>query len=62
MTKSAASVYVVVRLDFLGHDVGQESINEAIQEMDYDFKYESYHASLVDSEIVDVLYKYDSEQ
>jgi len=62
MTKSTASAYVVVRLDFLGHDVGKESINEAIQEMDYDFNYDSDHLSLMDSEIVDILYKYDSDE
>lgn len=62
MTKSAASAYVIVRLDFLGHDVGRESINDAIKDMDYEFKYDSYHISLMNSEIVDVIYKYDSEK
>lgn len=60
MTKSAASVYVVVRLDFLGHDVGKESIAEAIDNMNYEFSYDTYYLTLMDSEIVDTLYKYDS--
>lgn len=58
MTKSVKSVYVIVRLDFQGHDVSNDVIAEAIDNMDYSFHYDDYYLSLMNTEIVDTLYSY----
>lgn len=55
MTKSVRSVNVLVRLDFIGHDVGDDSINEAIANINYSFHYDDDYLRLVNSEIVDVI-------
>lgn len=58
MTKSPRSVYVIVRLDFHGNDVSNESIDDAIANMDYSFHYDDDYLRLIDSEIIETLYKY----
>jgi hypothetical protein len=58
VSKSVKSVYIVVRLDFQGHDVSNDVVTEAIENMDYSFHYDNYHLSLMDTEIVDMLYSY----
>lgn len=52
MTKSVRSVNVLVRLDFIGHDVSDKSIQEALDNMDYNFHYEDDYLRIVDTEIV----------
>lgn len=58
MTKSVRSVNVLVRLDFVGHDVTNESIREALSNMDYNFNYEDNFVRIVDTEIVDTFVEY----
>jgi hypothetical protein len=53
MTKSVRSVNVLVRLDFIGHDVSNESIEEALHNMNYEFSYEDNHIRIVDTEIIE---------
>lgn len=53
MTKSVRSVNITVRLDFMGHDVSNEYIEEAINNMEYDFHYDDDYLRIVDTEIVD---------
>jgi len=53
MTKSNKSVFITVRLDFTGHDVSKDSIEQALHNMDYTFCYEDDFLSLINSEIVD---------
>jgi hypothetical protein len=55
VTKSVRSVYIVVRLDFVGDDVGRTSIDEALSEMEYSFIYKNDYLRIVNSEIVEVL-------
>lgn len=53
MTKSVRSINIVVRLDFMGHDVSRHNIENAINNMEYNFSYEDSHIRLVDSEIIE---------
>lgn len=53
MTKSVRSVNILVRLDFVGHDVTTESIEEALANMNYTFSYEDTYLRIVNTEIVD---------
>lgn len=53
MTKSVRSVNVLVRLDFVGHDVSNQSIQDALDEMDYNFSYEDDFVKIVNTEIID---------
>lgn len=53
MTKSVRSVNVLVRLDFVGNDVSNESIEQAINEMDYNFTYEDDYIRIINTEVVD---------
>lgn len=53
MTKSQKSVFITVRLDFHGHDVSRDSIEQALNNMDYEFSYDDDFLSLINSEIVD---------
>lgn len=53
MTRSVRSVNITVRLDFMGHDVSNEYIEEAINNMEYDFHYDDDYLRIVDTEIVD---------
>lgn len=53
VTQSVRSVNIVVRLDFQGNDVSRETIEEAINNMEYDFTYDDYYLKIVNTEIVD---------
>lgn len=53
MTKSVRSVNVLVRIDFIGHDVSNQSITDAINNMEYSFTHEDDHIRIVDSEIIE---------
>ena len=53
MTKSVRSVNITVRLDFQGNDVSNDVIEEAIDNMEYDFTYDDYYLRIVNTEIVD---------
>lgn len=53
MTRSAKSVNITVRLDFMGHDVSNEYIEEAINNMEYNFTYDDHYLKIVNTEIVD---------
>lgn len=53
MTKSVRSVNVLVRLDFQGDDVSRNVIEEALDNMEYDFTYDDYYLKIVNTEIVD---------
>lgn len=53
MTKSVRSVNVVVRIDFIGNDVSNDSVQEALHNMEYNFSYEDDYIRIVDTEIVD---------
>jgi hypothetical protein len=53
MTKSVRSVNITVRLDFQGNDVSNDAIEEAIDNMEYDFTYDDYYLRIVNTEIVD---------
>lgn len=53
MTKSVRSVNVLVRLDFVGHDVSNQAIQDALNDMDYNFSYEDDFVKIVNTEIVD---------
>jgi len=53
MTKSVRSVNVLVRLDFIGHDVSNESIEEALNNMNYEFSYDDDYLRIVNTEIVE---------
>lgn len=52
MTKSVRSVNVLVRLDFMGHDVSNESIEEALHNMNYEFSYDDDYLRIVDTEVI----------
>lgn len=52
MTQSVRSVNIIVRLDFKGHDVSDNAIKEAIDNMEYNFTYDDYYLRIVDTEIV----------
>lgn len=53
MTKSVRSVNVLVRIDFIGDDVSNDSIQEALNDMNYNFSYEDNYVRIVNTEIVD---------
>lgn len=53
MTKSVRSVNILVRLDFVGHDVSNQAIQDAFNDMDYNFSYEDDFVKIVNTEIVD---------
>lgn len=53
MTKSAKSIFVVIRLDFMGDDVRDHVISDAVDNMVYSFEYEDQYIKLIDSEVVD---------
>jgi hypothetical protein len=57
MTKSVRSVNIIVRLDFEGHDVSNEFIDEAINNMEYSFTYDDYYLRILNYEIVDSFVK-----
>ena len=54
------SVNIIVRLDFEGHDVSNETIEEAISNMEYSFTYDDYYLRILNHEIVDSFVKMDS--
>ena len=53
MTKSVRSVNVIVRIDFIGDDVSNDSVEAALHNMEYNFSYEDDYIRIVDTEIVD---------
>lgn len=53
MTQSVRSVNIIVRLDFKGNDVSNDTIEEAINNMEYSFTYDDYYLRIVDTEIID---------
>lgn len=53
MTESVTSVNVLVRIDFKGHDVGHDSIVEALNNMNYSFSYDDDYLRIIGTEIVD---------
>lgn len=53
MTQSVRSVNIIVRLDFKGDDVSNDAIEEAIDNMEYDFHYDDYYLKIINTEIVD---------
>lgn len=53
MTKSVRSVNIIVRLDFMGNDVCDKSIEDAINNMDYNFEYSDDYVTIMGSEIVE---------
>lgn len=55
MTRSPRSVYVVVRLDFLGHDTGDDSIKEALENINCNINYDDDYLSLINSQIIDII-------
>jgi hypothetical protein len=56
MTKSVRSVNVLVRLDFIGNDVTNDSIKEALDNLDYNFSYSDDYIQIVNTEIVNYNY------
>lgn len=53
MTESVKSVNILVRIDFKGHDVDRESIEEALNNMNYEFSYNDDYLRIVNTEIID---------
>lgn len=53
MTESVKSVNVLVRLYLKGRDLSRESIQEALNEMNYEFSYNDDYVRIVGTEIVD---------
>jgi hypothetical protein len=53
MTKSVRSVNILVRLDLIGHDLGNQVIEDVINEMEYSFVYEDNYARIINAEIID---------
>lgn len=53
MTDSVRSINILVRLDFKGKDLSKENIEEAINNMEYNFVYDDYYLKIVNTEIVD---------
>lgn len=53
MTESVKSVNVIVKLYLKGNDLSNDSITDAINNMDYNFSYDNYYIRIIDSEIVD---------
>lgn len=60
MTESINSVNIIVRLDFKGHDVSRESIEEALNNMNYEFSYNDDYLRIINTEIVDTFVSYPS--
>lgn len=60
MTQSVRSIDVVVRLYFQGNDVSREAIEEAVDNMEYNFHYDDYYLKIVDTEIVDTFVSRDT--
>lgn len=53
MTESIKSVNILVKLYFKGNDVSRDSIQEAIDNMEYSFIYDNDYLRLIDTEIID---------
>lgn len=58
MTESITSVNIVVRIDFKGHDVSRESVEEALNNMNYEFSYDDDYLRIINTEIVDTFVSY----
>ena len=61
MTEAVRSVNVIVKLYFKGHDLSNDSVTDAINNMDYNFSYDNYYIRIIDSEIVDIFVSEKSE-
>lgn len=53
VTESIKSVNVLVKLYFKGNDVSRESIDEALNNMEYSFSYNDDYLRIIDTEILD---------
>lgn len=53
MTQSVRSVNIIVRLDFKGNDVSHEAIEEAINNMEYNFHYDDNYLRIINTEILE---------
>lgn len=53
MTEAVRSVNVIVKLYFKGRDLSNDSVTDAINNMDYNFSYGDDYLRIIDSEIVD---------
>lgn len=53
MTQSVRSVNIIVRLDFKGNDVSLDAIEEAINNMEYDFHYDDDYLRIINTEILE---------
>lgn len=53
VTESVKSVNILVRIDFKGHDVDRESIEEALNNINYEFSYNDDYLRIVNTEIID---------
>lgn len=53
MTESVTSVNVLVKLYFKGNDVSRESIDEALNNMEYSFSYNDDYLRIIDTETLD---------
>lgn len=55
MTKSIKTITVMVKLFLEGNDVGADSVQQVIENMDYNFSYEDEYVRIVDTEILDTV-------
>ena len=53
MTESVKSVNVLVKLYLKGHDLSRDSIEQALNEMNYEFSYNDDYVRIVGTEIID---------
>lgn len=53
MTESIRSISILIRIDFKGHDVSNNSIKEALDNLNYEFSYNDDYIRIVNTEIVD---------
>jgi len=53
MTESIKSVNIIVKLYFKGNDVSRESIDEALNNMEYSCSYNDDYLRIIDTEILD---------
>lgn len=58
MTESIKSINIVVRIDFRGRDIEQDSIQKAIDNMSYEFSYNDDYIRIINTEIVDTFVSY----
>jgi len=61
MTESVRIVNVTVKLYLKGHDLSNDSITDAINNMDYNFSYDNDYIRIIYSEIVDTFVSENAE-